>query len=235
MEVVVIRLTPYREKDYIVNAFSSEGLITFRAPGALKFNSKLAGSLTLFNVVDVELTSGKTGFILSGVKPISASHKIYLDANKLIALNVIGEISQKLLIEDNSVREAFPLLKAVLLSLVEAKYNLSLIYLYVTNLLSLLGVKLVTDGCVSCHKRVNIVGLDLLEGGFVCSSHASAHTIFLNSHEINIIRYGFMIDESKLMHHEFNDEEVTKVLKVMLSYIEDVYTIKLISSQLLFQ
>ncbi len=234
MEVVIIRLTPYREKDYIVNALSSEGIISFRAPGALRLNSKLAGSLTLYNLVDIEVQTGKAGFVLSGIKALSASHKIYLDTNKLVALNVIGEISQKLLIDDDSVRETFILLKEVLLNLPECNYNLSLIYLYITNLLSLLGVKLVTEGCVHCHKRVNIVGLDLSAGGFVCSTHAGAHTIYMGVHEINIIRYGFMIDHTKLVNHEFKDEEVSKVLKLMLTYIEDVYAIKLVSSELLF-
>lgn len=234
MEVIIIRLTPYREKDYIVNALSMEGQITFRAPGALRLNSKLAGSLTLFNLVDVELASAKAGFLLSGIKSLSAIHKVYLDANKLIALNAIGEISQKLLIDDNSVKETFVLLKEVLLKLPDVKANLSLVYLYITNLLNLLGVKPVTEECVVCKTKTNIVGLDLTLGGFVCATHAGAHTIYMGGKEIDIIRYGFMIDSTQLTRYEFSDEEVTKPLKIMLTYIEDTYGIKLISSELLF-
>ena len=58
MEVVIIRLTPYREKDYIVNALSKEeGIITFRATGALNVKSKFAGKLFLYALVDVESVS----------------------------------------------------------------------------------------------------------------------------------------------------------------------------------
>ena len=79
MEVVIIRLTAYREKDYIVNALSNDGMITFRANGALNVKSKFAGKLFLYALVDVELRATKAGFTLTNVESLTNMAKIFTD------------------------------------------------------------------------------------------------------------------------------------------------------------
>lgn len=233
MEAVIIRLTPYKEKDYIVNALSAEGFLTFRANGVLGVKSKFAGKLFLYALVDIELKDTKTGYSLTNIESLNNTAKILTDYNKIIALNLIGEIIQKTIRDDETAVETFTLVKNTLKGLPTTDRTLSLIYLFITNLLRLLGLGLVIDRCVGCGKKDGIIGVDYYRGGLVCASCANQDTVHLSLDAIKILRYAFMIDEEKLFRHEFTGIEVKDLLKRIIKQLEETYNFKIISNELL--
>ncbi len=233
MEVVIIRLTPYREKDYIVNALSNDGIITFRAPGALGLKSKFAGKLFLYALVEIELRDTKAGQTLSYIESLNNAAKIFSHYDKVIALNFIGEIIQKTLKDDDSVKETFTLLKNTLIALSTTTHNLSLVYVFLTNLLRLLGLGLVIDRCVYSGTKQNIVGVDLSAGGLVAKGYVKENAILLNAEEVKILRYGFLINETELLRHEFSDTDVRRLLQIMVVYLETTYNFKILSNELI--
>lgn len=233
MEVVIIRLTAYREKDYIVNALSNDGMITFRANGALNVKSKFAGKLFLYAFVDVELKATKAGFTLTNVESLTNMAKIFTDFKKIITLNIIGEVISKTLKDDDSIIDAFTLVKKTLVSITKTDRQLSLTYLFVTNLLRILGNGLVIDHCVCCGEKTNIIGVSYYEGGLMCKKCVDERSIMLNAEAIKILRYGFMISEDELLRYEFSDVEALPMLTLMLSYLEFTYNFKIMSKDLL--
>ncbi|OQC10150.1 MAG: DNA repair protein RecO [Tenericutes bacterium ADurb.Bin087] len=234
MEVVIIRLTPYREKDYIINALSKEeGIITFRAPGALNVKSKFAGKLFLYALVDIELRESKAGHTLTNVESLTNMAKVFTDPKRIIALNVVGEVISKTLKDDASITETFTLIKNTLHALSETSKLISLMYLFITNLLRILGSGLVIDRCVSCGDTKNIIGVAFNRGGLICKSCYDDKTTKLTGSDIQILRYGFMISEAELLRHEFSDNEALSLLNLMLMYLEFTYNIKIMSKDLI--
>ena len=61
MKVIILSITPYKEKDAIVNAINEEGVLSFTAHGVLDIASKNQLVNTPLNVLDIELrnTRGK--------------------------------------------------------------------------------------------------------------------------------------------------------------------------------
>lgn len=233
MEVLITRLTPYREKDYIVSAISATGSISFRASGALALKSKFAGKLFLYALLDVELRETKAGYTLASIESLNNMAKIFTDYKRIITLNVIGEIINRTLKDEDSIIEVFPLIKVAMLGLPKASHLPSLTYLFITNLLRILGLGLVIDKCVVCGLKTNIIGVDFYKGGLVCGNCQNNETIKLSEHEIKVVRYGFMINEEQLFRHELNDDEVNRLLKLMLKHLEETYNFKIISSELI--
>lgn len=233
MEVVIIRLTPYREKDYIVNALSRDGIMTFRAPGALTIKSKFAGQLFLYALVALEVRETKAGLTVTNVETLNSAQHILNSSEKMISLNLIGEVILKTLKDDDSVKDAFLLVKNTLIALGKTNNVHSLIFLFLTNLLRILGLGLVIDRCVISGKQTGIIGVDLYYGGLISEGAQKPTTTLLNEHEIKVLRYGFMIREDQLMRHEFTKSEVYKLTKLMITYLETTYNFKIVANELI--
>lgn len=106
-EVILLRLTPYRENDYIVYGLSKDGFITFRATGGQKASSSSRTSLLLYSLVNVELRTTKAGFTLTYIKSLVSSASFFSDYEKLAALNLIGEIVSRTVQTEEEARETF--------------------------------------------------------------------------------------------------------------------------------
>lgn len=232
-EVIILRLTPYRENDYIVYALSKDGFVTFRATGGQKASSSSRTSLLLYSLVTVELRETKAGFTLTYIKPIVSSATFFSDYNKLAALNLISETVARVVQTGEEVRETFLLIRNTLESLAKADSVYSLLYLFFTGLLARIGYKFQIQQCVKCGTKQNIVGLNLNLGGLICKNCFENGTIILTEHEINIVRYGFMFNETQFLRHEFTAEEVKKLFVIFMNYFEETYNFTLKSKELL--
>lgn len=234
MEVIITRLTPYQERDYIVNGLTSEGFITFKAVGTLKPTSSSASHLMLYGLVDVELKETKAGATLTHIKPLFSSIKLFARSEKLTFLSLIGEVVSKVVKDENEVKEIFLLVKETLLYLEKTNNEYSLLFLFIAQLLKKLGLGFKIDGCVYCGRKDNIVGVSFSEGGFVCGTCQKGETQILNKHEIDVFRYAFMINERQLNRHEFSREEVKKFIIRLLFYIEETYNLSFSTKELIF-
>lgn len=232
-EVILLRLTPYRESDYIVYSLSNDGFITFRATGGQKVSSSSRTSLLLYSLVNIELRTTKAGFTLSYIKPLVSSATFFSDYEKLAALNLIGEIVSRTVQTEEEARETFVFIRNALTSLKETKNIYSLLYLFVTGLLTRLGYGFQVQHCVKCLAKQNIVGLNFALGGLICNDCRDSNTTLLTEHEVKIVRYGFMFNETQFLRHEFSNEEVKKLFMMFLKYTEEIYNFTFKSKELL--
>ena len=111
MELFILRMTPYREKDFIITAISPEGLVVFKAVGLAKPNAKLSGIVTLYAIVEAELDEKKTGLVLTNALAVSKTTKIMSDYQKLSVLNFIGESTLRLLHDESEIASSYPYIK----------------------------------------------------------------------------------------------------------------------------
>ena len=98
MRVVVISITPYKEKDGIVNAISKDETITFLVRGLLGPNSKNAALNTNLVIADIELQEGNYKYpVLKSSTVITSPIKLTNDYYYLSSLMLVNEVTKNLL------------------------------------------------------------------------------------------------------------------------------------------
>lgn len=231
MEVIILSLNPYKEKDFIVNALSVDGFVSFKASGAQSINSKFASKLFVFSLANIELATTKVGYTLTYIQSISSTYRFITNYEKLVTLNLIGEIITRTLKDETVSGEMFSFLKTTILALEHTDNYYSLILLFIAHYLQKTGYGLIINRCANCGIKTNIVGLSLSSGGLVCLNHAQ-NAILLSGEEIKIIRYAFMYKEEEMRRHEFTNDEVSRLVNILLTHFEETFNISLLSKEI---
>ena len=87
MKIITLSITPYKEKDAIINAISEEGEISFLARGALNINNKNSALKNQLVIADIELSEGNYKYpVLKSSSIIEAPMKINNDYYYLACL-----------------------------------------------------------------------------------------------------------------------------------------------------
>ena len=101
MKIIVLSITPYKEKDGIVNAISENESLTFLARGIKDPKSKNAALNNVLTIADIELMDGNfTHPILKSSKPLFSPLKVDMDAKYLASLMTIDEMMLNLFPEE---------------------------------------------------------------------------------------------------------------------------------------
>ena len=80
MKIIVLSITPYKEKDAVVSAISEEESITFLARGIKDPKSKNTALNNILTIADIELMDGDFKYpILKGSKPLETSLKMNMN------------------------------------------------------------------------------------------------------------------------------------------------------------
>ncbi len=236
MEVFILRMTPYREKDYIITSISNEGLVTFKAVGLSRLNAKLAGTVTLYSLIDVELEEKKTGLVLVNAVPISKNYKIISDYLRLSVLNFIGEVTLRLLHDESEISQAYPFIKKAVLTLEQTFSPATLAYIVLAKVLIAAGYGLEVNRCVYCQTRQDIVGINYYNGGFVCRKDIGhEHDDRLSVDQLNIVRFSFLVPEEQMIKTEFSNNSLIPLFESLVNYYEEHASLKLKSFPLLLQ
>ena len=236
MEVFILRMTPYRERDYIITSISNEGLVTFKAVGLSRPNAKLAGTVTLYSLIDVELEEKKTGLVLINAVPISKNYKIISDYLRLSVLNFIGEVTLRLLHDESEISQAYPFIKKAVLTLEQAFSPATLAYIVLAKVLIAAGYGLDVNRCIYCQTRQDILGINYINGGFVCRKDlVHEHDERLSVEQLNIVRFSFMVTEDQMVKTEFSINSLIPLFESLVNYYEEHAGLKLKSYPLLLQ
>lgn len=100
----VLRRTNYGEADRILNLITPEGKISAIAKAVRKEKSKLAGSVEMFSLIDINIHQGKSEFgVITSAKMLKYYDKIVTSLNKMeLAGFVLKKISLMAEHSDNS-------------------------------------------------------------------------------------------------------------------------------------
>lgn len=182
---LVLTNTIIKENDIIMNVLTDEGKIAIKAKGVLKPNSKNRsfteiGCYSLFHTVD-QLTQNV--YTLKNAENIQRFSKIERDLTRKAIYNVLLEVFNKI---EYTFDEAIQFVQ--LLNTCRNPYCLYAFFL--CDIMKKSGICIMVDACVNCLDTSKIVGISVMDGGFVCADcfNPTVH-VKLSVEELKNIRY----------------------------------------------
>ncbi len=228
----ILSLNPYLENDVIANVLTKDGFESFKVRAGQKTTSKFINSIACFEYGEFSVCSinNSDKYFLQEVNNVCKINDLYSNIDKNILISFIAES----IIKDESLTNSYSLYEYVFNAINENKFNFANIICIVLKLHLLSNGSFVeTDGCINCGSKKNIVGVSLLDGGFICSS------CFNNSGTLKSIQYlktFRMISKANIVDQDkFNIDEIIK--KEMISdffhLVEENVGIKLLTKKLI--
>ncbi len=169
---VVIRQRDLGEADRIVVLFTRDsGKLSAVAKGVKRPRSKLAGSVQLFNHLDLLLAAGRTLDIITQVRPVDLFSHLRADVTRYFYASYLVELLDTLVEEHAAAPPLFDLLVAVLRGLDGEGDPPTLARGFELKLLTELGYGPELFTCVSCGTEIEggHLGFATAEGGVVCA------------------------------------------------------------------
>lgn len=217
IEGYLIRLAHYKDNDEIATFLTREGLHTFRVRGGKKITSKNASSLLYLSYSSCMIENFNGLWTLKESKCLIVPP--YNDDIKMMSsLSFILEICQKLISEDTA-KESYNYLEATMEAINKGFSPINACLLLISKFIYLQGYGLNVDECIYCHKKTNINGIDLNEGGFTCSDEHSPNIIKLSGRKLKIIRYAFRYNLNDFNRVSFEDKECLEIINLLTDYL----------------
>lgn len=234
MKIIVISITPYKEKDGIVDAISENGSLTFLARGILDPKSKNAGLNTNLVVADIELSEGKYKYpLLTSVSILESPMKLKTDYYYLGTLMVINEVT-KLLIQDEEKASIYPSLLEALSSLKVAKDPWIILLIYLTRVFKYTGYEFEVNRCVFCGNTKRIKTFSFADGGFVCEECLDKNTERdLTNEQMLLLREAVNAKSFSLISPYATKDNSLVIFTKFVEFIADAYGIHLKNAVLL--
>jgi len=223
MEIIgiVTRLTPFKEKDAMVNIITEEKNLSFLARGVLGIASKNMASVQPYTKSRFLLTRGKEGLSLRTGTVLETFQGAKEKLASLSTLSFIGELTNKV-ISSEEARKIYPYLDKVLFLLDEGFDALTLALLYTGEILRAAGLGLEVTKCVISGQRSDITAISYLDGGFVATPcfDALRHQK-CSKRKLEIFRQIFLAKPEDLNRVVFEKWECLEIIKELLIYLLD--------------
>lgn len=169
MQIIVLNINPYKEKDGIVHAISSKETIDFLVKGL--FGSKNKYNCLNINLAraNVEMLDGKNYRYpvlkdLTDIKSPLPSKYSYETTSTLLFLS---ELCNKLLPSEEQYF-LYDMLDKAIEEIKSGTDSYLVAFTFLFNALRYQGYEFNTHECVFCHSKKNIVSFSFEDGGFVC-------------------------------------------------------------------
>lgn len=207
---LVLTNTTLNDNDVIMNVLTDEGIVSIKAKGVLKANSKNRnmteiGCYSLFHTID---RLNQKVLLLKNAESIQR-FSINAELDKQAVYHCLLEGFNK---SDITLDKAL-----IYVNLLDKCHNpLCLYAFYLCHLIQTGGISLIVDGCSLCGSQQGIYGLSLTDGGFVCKQcYSDLKHLHLDVTELKNIRY--------CMHATLNDydklEENTNITFVTIKLL----------------
>jgi DNA repair protein RecO (recombination protein O) len=233
-KAIILKTYKLGESDKIVKMYSRDGdIISAVAKGARKVRSRFGGRLELFNLVDLELTTGRNLDIINQVEIIKSFKNIASDFYKFVFCEIISKIILK---TQASGGDSSPLLFKLIyicfneinnldpediVSLKKTMCFFEIKFLRITGYIPLL------ENCSKCNRELknlysfhkDKIYFSVRYGGILCKKCADS---LADREALNVPDYRFLYDLFNLRLEDFRDMEVSPpTLKRVYKLIED--------------
>ena len=227
MEIIVLKITAYKEKDGIIDAISEDNEMSFLVRGIFDPKSKNAFLNNPLTIADVDFSEGKYKYpvvkssllIQTPINPLS-------DLRYMSSLMMINEATNFLLSEEEKP-SIYHQLKEAIQDLKSGTNPLKIVVAYLAKILKISGYDFDVQGCVFCGSKKNIVTFSFADGGFICGNcYTPDIPKLFNKNQMLAIREAFLTDKSSISL-AISDEELLFVLNQFAEFIHDSYGYKL--------
>ena len=224
MKIIVLSISPYKEKDAVISAISEDQFITFLARGIKNPKSKNISINNALTIADIELMDGNFKHpILKSSKPLFTPLRLDMDSKYLGSLLFINEIVN-FLFPDEDKPKMFKCVEDSVTALKKGKDWLLTLMLFMAETIRLGGFELEVNKCVNCGSKSNIVAFSFIEGGFICQN-CTNETIShdLNKNQMILLRKIFNSRDLRLLDTPYNYDEAYILLKKFVEFIEEAF------------
>lgn len=209
-EGLILRLTPIKEADAMVQAIGKDGFFSFYARGVRKMTSKNAPSVQECCYGRYSLMVSSQGKLtLKEGAPLSLLYK----GDSLSAMAVgmlLNELTLKVVSEEDA-SDVYPWLYASLKAIQEGKEPLTIGIIYFAKVMKETGYGLNVEECVRCARKEGIVGISYEEGGFICKKCLREDDVAVSrpsQKTLKILLYLFRVGLEDLSRVSFEPSEV---------------------------
>lgn len=238
MKAIILSLTPYKEKDSIVNALSEERCFSFLARGILNPKNKNATINNPMTIIDLELSDRQNLKypVMSGSSVLFSPLQIMDKLEKLLTIQLLGETINKCLSDEDKPKIYKTTLETIEFLKKEDDYWTAIFY-FIAKTLVIAGYGFEVDRCLSCGSKKDIVTFSFSEGGFICRECASGKfESEFTKEEMFYLRNIFKSSSlSKLNGSEVEESSKLKIFRILLTFIFDNLGVTLKSGNLLLQ
>ena len=234
MKIITLSITPYKEKDAIINAISEEGEISFLVNGALNIKSKNSALNNQLVIADIELKDGNFKYpVLKSSNIIETPLKVKNDYYFLACSYLLTEATKELLQEDEKQRIFNSLIEAII-NLKTAENPWAITISYMAKVLKESGYEFAVNNCVFCGTKNDIVTFSFADGGFVCRNCLEEGIERdLTRDQMLIIRAAFNVKDISSATFNVSKENALVILNKFFEFIKDSYGTNLKSAALL--
>lgn len=213
MKAVIIRLTPYKENDAILNAVTRDGLLTFKAKGLRKEKAKLKTTLIVGNIVDLELINTKSGFLVVGAHPKINFAPIFSDFERLTYLNLIAELTKKAFNTNEEYKNIYPILVNAISLLINGSNAQGIALIFMMNICFLTGFSFTLQ---DEENKNSVSYFDIREGGLINNGAINESTVKVPTALLSKIASNLKLTEEVIFSP--NEEPYIKTLFIHFLY-----------------
>lgn len=236
MEIIVLKINQYKEKDGIIDAISKEGKHTFLVRSLFDPKNKNAGLNNPLTIADVELGSNNGRYQYDVISTsIVLFTPVILQANLLhmASIMLINEVTNFLLSDDEKP-EMFSDLKDTIHELKKNSNPLKVVIPYLAKILKISGYDFEVSECITCGSKKNIVTFSFNDGGFICGDcYTEDIPREFNRQQMLTIREAFLTKGAAITNSEVTDEELMFIIDKFFEFIFDSYGYRIKSFDLL--
>jgi len=236
-KAVILKSYKLGESDKIIKMYSQQdGIISAVAKGARKAKSKFGGRLELFNIVDLEISTGKSLDIITQAEILKSFKNISSDFYKFVFCETVSEIVLKTQQHSGGSSEILFKLIYVCFNEIDGFNNEDIVSLkkavcfFVAKSIKIIGYNPLLKNCCKCGMdmkdlysfRSSNISFSVKFGGILCEKCSE----FLEGTvKLDVSTYRFLCDVFNLKIEDFRDMEVNlQVLKKVRSLMENYIT-----------
>ena len=224
MKIIVLSISPYKEKDAVISAISEDQFITFLARGINNPKSKNIAINNALTIADIELMDGNFKHpVLKSSKPLFTPLRLDMDSKYLGSLLFVNEIVN-FLFPDEEKPKMFKAIEDSVNALKKNKDWLITLLWFMAQAIRLGGFELEVNKCVNCGSKRNIVAFSFVEGGFICQNclgEGIEHD--LNKNQMVLIRKIFNTRDLHLLDSASNYDETYILFRKFIEFIEEAF------------
>ena len=224
MKIIILSVSPYKEKDAVISAISEDQFITFLARGISNPKSKNIAINNALIIADIELMDGNFKYpVLKGSKQLFTPLRLDMDSKYLGSLLFVNEIVNYLF-PDEEKPKMFKAVEDSVNALKKSKDWLITLLWFMAQAIRLGGFELEVNRCVNCGSKRNIVAFSFAEGGFICQNCLNEEiSRDLNKNQMILLRKIFNTRDLHLLDSTYNYDEAYILFRKFIDFIEEAF------------
>ena len=224
MKIIVLSISPYKEKDAVISAISEDQFITFLARGINSPKSKNISINNPLTIADIDLMDGNFKHpVLKSSKQLFTPLRLDMDSKYLGSLLFINEIVNYLF-PDEEKPKMFKAVEESITALKKGRDWLLTLLLFMAQAIRLGGFELEVNKCVNCGGKKDIVAFSFVEGGFICQKCMNEEiSRDLNKNQMVLLRKIFNSRDLRLLDTPYNYDEAYILFQKFIEFIEEAF------------